>query len=200
MPSVYVDIIGKCSILAGGATPPNNTAPLADPYPATGRPLPAAAAAAAYAQACATSPPASPASATSATSAASAPNRAAAPGASRYREAAPACAPAYREASAPASAGVSCRATTASAAVDCASAAPTAAAAVHCKSYALAELGFVFLVEDIKRPQADVSDFLFTENNFRTRCGLLQRYIRCRCSCVCAACHRQGHSGGPQHR
>ena len=197
MPSVYVDVIGKCSILAGGATPPNNTAPLADPYPATGCPLPAAAAAAAYAQACTTSPP--EASAASATSAASAPNRAAAPGAPGYGEAAPACAPAYREASAPASAGVSCRATSAaSAAVE--SAAPTASAAVGCKSYALAELGFVFLVEDIKRPQADVSDFLFTENNFRTRCGLLQRYIRCRCSCVCAACHRQGHSGGPQYR
>ena len=151
MPRVYVDVIGKCSILAGGATPPNNTAPLADPYPATGCPLPAAAAAAAYAQACATSPPASPASATSA---ASAPNRAAAPGAPgyreaapgapRYREAAPSCAPAYREASAPAS------------------------AAVGCKSYALAELGFVFLVEDIKRSQADVGDFLLIESNDRT--------------------------------
>ena len=187
MPSVNVDVIGKCSILAGGATPPNNTAPLvADPYPATGRPLPAASAAA-YAQACATSPPASPASATSTTSA---PNRAAAP----------ACAPGYR---APACASSRYRASSAptSAAASCASSAPTAAsAAVGCKSYALAELGFVFLVEDIERRQADVSDFLFTESNCRKRCGLLQRCIRCRCSCVCAACHRQGHSGGPQHR
>lgn len=188
MPSVNVDVIGKCSILVGVQPPLNNTAPLvADPYPATGRPLPAASAAA-YAQACATSPPASPASATSTTSA---PNRAAAPAcAPSYRAAASACAPGYRASSAPTSAAASC-----------ASSAPTAAsAAVGCKSYALAELGFVFLVEDIERRQADVSDFLFTESNCRKRCGLLQRYIRCRCSCVCAACHRQGHSGGPQHR
>ena len=188
MPSVNVDVIGKCSILVGVQPPLNNTAPLvADPYPATGRPLPAASAAA-YAQACATSPP--EASAASATSATSAPNRAAAP----------ACAPGYR---APACASSRYRASSAptSAAASCASSAPTAAsAAVGCKSYALAELGFVFLVEDIERRQADVSDFLFTESNCRKRCGLLQRYIRCRCSCVCAACHRQGHSGGPQHR
>ena len=184
MPSVNVDVIGKCSILVGVQPPLNNTAPLvADPYPATGRPLPAASAAA-YAQACATSPPASPASATSTTSA---PNRAAAP----------ACAPGYR---APACASSRYRASSAptSAAASCASSAPTAA--VGCKSYALAELGFVFLVEDIERRQADVSNFLFTESNCRKRCGLLQRYVRCRCSCVCAACHRQGHSGGPQHR
>jgi len=193
MPSVYVDVIGKCSILAGGATPPNNTAPLADPYPATGRPLPAASAAAAYAQACATSPPeASAASATSATSAAAAPACApgyCAPGYCAPGYCAPACAPCYRESSAPTSA-----------AAGRASAPTAASAAVDCKSYALAELGFVFLVEDIERRQADVSDFLFTESNCRKRCGLLQRCIRCRCSCVCAACHRQGHSGGPQHR
>src|SRR3974377_2439359 len=90
MPSVNVDVIGKCSILVGVQPPLNNTAPLvADPYPATGRPLPAASAAAsaaAYAQACATSPPASPASPTSTPPTPPAPNRAAAP----------ACAPGYR--------------------------------------------------------------------------------------------------------
>src|SRR3974377_279054 len=187
MPSVNVDVIGKCSILVGVQPPPNNTAPLvADPYPATGRPLPAASAAA-YAQACATSPPASPASATSTTSA---PNRAAAP----------ACAPGTPPPPSPSSRSRASSAPT-SAAASCASSAPTAAsAAVGCKSYALAELGFVFLVEDIERRQADVSDFLLTESNYRKRCGLLQRYIRCRCSCVCAACHRQGHSGGSQYR
>src|SRR3974377_2374515 len=185
MPSVNVDVIGKCSILVGVQPPPNNTAPLvADPYPATGRPLPAASAAA-YAQACATSPPASAASATSA------PNGAAAPACAPVYCAPGYCAPAYRASSAPTSAATGCRA----------SSAPTAtSAAVGCKSYALAELRFVFLVEDIERRQADVSDFLLTESNYRKRCGLLQRYIRCRCSCVCAACHRQGHSGGSQYR
>ena len=173
---MYVDVIGKCSILAGGATPPHNTARLvADPYPATGRQLPAASAAPARrATYCAAYPPAAPAASTASTPS---------------RTAASACAPSYRASSA-----------AASAAAGRASSAPTASAAAGCKSYALAELGFVFLVEEIERPQADVSDFLLAESNCRKRYRLLQRYIRCRCSCVCAACHRQGHSGGPQHR
>ncbi|MFZ0654603.1 MAG: hypothetical protein WAZ97_27570, partial [Pseudolabrys sp.] len=50
----------------------------------------------------------------------------------------------------------------------CAASAPAAAsastAAVRRKSYALAELGIVFLVEDIKRRQADVGDFLLIKS------------------------------------
>jgi hypothetical protein len=40
---------------------------------------------------------------------------------------------------------------------------------VRRKSYALAELGIVFLVEDIKRRQADVGDFLFSKSNDGTQ-------------------------------
>ncbi|MGB7856544.1 MAG: hypothetical protein WBL48_11680, partial [Pseudolabrys sp.] len=47
----------------------------------------------------------------------------------------------------------------------CAASAAPAAAASGRKSYALAELGFVFLAEDMKRRQADVGDFLFSKSN-----------------------------------
>ena len=115
-------------------------APLADHNPPTARPHPTAS------EAC-TPPDSTAATATSATSAANC-------------TAAPSCAPSYCTPSycAPACA--------ASAPAYCAASAP--AAATGRKSYALAELGFVFLVEDIKRPQADVGDFLLIESNDRT--------------------------------
>jgi len=115
-------------------------APLANHNPPTARPHPTAS------EAC-TPPDSTAATATSATSAANC-------------TAAPSCAPSYCTPSycAPACA--------ASAPAYCAASAP--AAATGRKSYALAELGFVFLVEDIKRPQADVGDFLLIESNDRT--------------------------------
>ena len=72
-----------------------------------------------------------------------------------------------------------------------------AAATFTRKSYALAEVGYVFLVEDIERRQADVGDFFLIKSNDRTQCGVLQRrYIRCRRICGCAARHHQRHPGG----
>jgi hypothetical protein len=115
----------------------------ADPDPATGRPPPTASAAAYAHAACAAYPPASATAAT----AASAPSCAAAP----------TCAPSY------------CAPACASAPGCCAASAPAATSATGCKSYALAEVGIVFLVEDIKRPQADVGDFLLVKSNDRTQ-------------------------------
>ena len=79
-------------------------------------------------------------------------------------------------------------ASTASAAADCAAAAPAASSA-HCapaaasctasapsggKLYAGTMCCSVFLVEDIESRQADVRDFLLSEEY---RCGVLRRYI-----------------------
>jgi hypothetical protein len=118
---------------------------VADPNPANVRPLPTACAYA-YAHAYAAYPP--PATATAA---------------------APSCAPSYCTAScAPSYCAVAC---TASAPSYCAASAPTTSAPTTsgCKPYALAEPGFVFLVEDIKRPQADVGNFLLIESDGRTQ-------------------------------
>ena len=84
--------------------------------------------------------------------------------------AAPACASAPGPCSAAAGAPGRCAASAAAPACApdrCSAAAASAAApaAALGKSYALAELGFVFLVEDIKRRQADVGDFLFSKSN-----------------------------------
>ncbi|MGB6818529.1 MAG: hypothetical protein WBE29_16460, partial [Pseudolabrys sp.] len=52
----------------------------------------------------------------------------------------------------------------------CTASAPAATSAAACrKSYALAEPGIVFLVEDVKRPQADVGNFLLIESDGRTQ-------------------------------
>jgi hypothetical protein len=71
------------------------------------------------------------------------------------------CAPSY------------CTAACAAAAPGCrtaASAASAPAAASACrKSYALAELGFVFFVEDVKRPQPNVGNFFLIESDGRTQ-------------------------------
>ena len=138
-----VDVIGKRSVLTRAATNRNTAPSIADPNPPTGRPPPTASAAAYAHAACAAYPPASATAAT----AASAPSCAAAP----------ACAPSYRTLACAASAPA------------CASAPAATSAATGRKSYALAEVGFVFLVEDIKRPQADVGDFLLIECNDRTQ-------------------------------
>jgi hypothetical protein len=51
-----------------------------------------------------------------------------------------------------------------------AASAPAAASATGGReSYALAELGFVFFVEDIKCPQSDVRNFLLIEPDFGMR-------------------------------
>ena len=93
-----------------------------------------------------------------------------------------------------------CAAAAFTAAATFASAAALASAAATAafgrNSYALVELGFVLLVEDIERRQADVRDFLLTECNHGTRRGVFRRYIRCRRSSNCAAPHRQRHPGG----
>ena len=125
-------------------------------------------------------------------------------------------------------AGSAASAAAAAAAAATASAAPncTASAASHCTASAasrratshratsaaaasapgrqlnaLAKLGSsaIFLVEDVERRQADVRDFLFTENNYGTRFAALRRYVRCRRSCRCAA-HCQRRPGGSQYR
>jgi hypothetical protein len=119
--------------------------PLTDPDPADGRPPPTASAAS-YAHA----PRASyePASATAASAAAT-----------PSCTAAPSRAPSY------------CAPGCASAPSCCAAApAPAAASATGGReSYALAELGFVFFVEDIKCSQSDVRNFLLIEPDFGTR-------------------------------
>src|SRR5262245_11702386 len=51
----------------------------------------------------------------------------------------------------------------------CASAPAAVSATGGCESYALAELGFVFFVEDIKCSQGDVRNFLFIERDFGKR-------------------------------
>ena len=60
----------------------------------------------------------------------------------------------------------------------------------------------VLLVEDIERRQADVRDFLLTESDFVTRCGVPRRYIRCwpTGSRRCAARKSQRHPSDSQHR
>ncbi len=82
-------------------------------------------------------------------------------------------------------------ATSAAAAMTPAAAATSAAAAVTCcKSQASAKRGgLAFFVEDAEGRQADVRDFLLSENN--SRCGALRRYIRCERACRCAARHCQ---------
>jgi len=70
------------------------------------------------------------------------------------------CAPSY------------CTAACAAAAPGCrtaASASAPAAASACRKSYALAELGFVFFVEDVKRPQPNVGNFFLIESDGRTQ-------------------------------
>jgi hypothetical protein len=132
-----------------------DTAPVfplvADPDPAGGRPPPTACAyqADAYAYGRAASPPATATPAATTT-------------------AAPTCAPSYCTASSRAPSY--CAAACAASAPGCctASAAPAATSARR-KSYALAEPGIVFLVEDVKRPQADVGNFLLIESDGRTQ-------------------------------
>jgi len=74
------------------------------------------------------------------------------------------------------------RATASRAAMTPAAAATSAAAAVTCcKSQASAKRGLAFFVENVEGRQADVRDFLLSENN--CRCGVLRRYIRCGGGC-----------------
>src|SRR5262249_8029035 len=115
---------------------------------------------------------------------------------------APTCAPSYCAPGCTSAPGYCAAACAASAPGCCtASSAPAATVAVCRKSYALAEPGIVFLVEDVERPQADVGNFLLIESDGWTQRGVLQRwYIRCRCVCCCAACHHQRHPGGSQCR
>ena len=118
--------------------------PLTDPDPAGRRPPPAASAAA-YAHAAGAAY--EPAAATAATAAAT-----------PSCTAAPSRAPRY------------CTPGCASAPGRCAASAPAAAPATGgCESYALAELGFVFFVENIKCAQGDVRNFLFIEREFGKR-------------------------------
>jgi hypothetical protein len=65
--------------------------------------------------------------------------------------------------------------------------------------HAVAELD-VFLVEKVERPQLDVGDFLLTERDDGTRCGILGRCRLCRCGGVCAARERQRHAGRADER
>jgi hypothetical protein len=60
----------------------------------------------------------------------------------------------------------------------------------------------VLLVEDIECRQADVRDFLLTESDFVTRCGVPRRYVRCwpTGSRRCAARKSQRHPSDSQHR
>ena len=147
---------------------------VADPYPATGCPLPTASAKA-YAPARAGYPPAT--AATAATAAPCAPTYCAATCAPTY------CAGNCRATCAPTYCAGNCRATCATnrycaaasaSAPGCstASAPPataTAAATSGSKFYALVELGFVLPVEDIERPQANVGDFFLIESDSRTQ-------------------------------
>ena len=160
---------------------------VADPDPAGSRPPPTACAYYAYAYSRGYPPPAT--AATAATAAAPA----CAPSAPSYCTAT-SCAPSYCTGTCTASCAPSycCTASAASAPSYSASSAP-AAATGRCESYALAELGFVFFVEDIKCPQADVGNFLLIESDGR---NVLQRWcIRCRRVCCSAARHHQRHPG-----
>jgi hypothetical protein len=74
-----------------------------------------------------------------------------------------------------------------------AAASVTAAAAASASGKLYAGCAGILFVEDIKRRQADVRDFLLTESDFVTHSGVLRRYIRCRpTGCGgCAARQRQ---------
>jgi hypothetical protein len=63
------------------------------------------------------------------------------------------------------------------------------------------ELGCVgvFPVEDVKRRQVDVKNFLFVECNWKW-CAILRRYVCYRHGCGCAARHGQRSPGGSQYR
>jgi hypothetical protein len=92
-----------------------------------------------------------------------------------------------------------------------ASAASAASAAATAASAAAAAASFVYqapkrsrvlLVEDVERRQADVGDFLFTEDDFVTRCHVrCQRSVHCRHGrCRCAPHERKSQPDGPQSR
>src|SRR5215471_9264392 len=87
------------------------------------------------------------------------------------------------------------------AAASAASAAPAAAAAASGEFFPKSGRSGVFLVEDVERPQADVSDFFLTESDLR-RGGIPRRYFRGRHSGCggCAARQRQRHADDSRYR
>ena len=91
-----------------------------------------------------------------------------------------------------------------SVAASAASAASVAAVATAVSGKLQAGLGCsgVFLVEDVERRQADVSDFLLKESVFVSHSRVLRRHIRCRPTGYrgCAARQRQRQPGGSQQR
>jgi hypothetical protein len=88
----------------------------------------------------------------------------------------------------------------ASAAASAAASASTATSPGH--FFADPACSDVFLVEHIKRRQADVGDFFLTEKDFLTRSGILGLDVRSRSSGGrgCSTCERQRHAGDSQYR
>jgi hypothetical protein len=104
-----------------------------------------------------------------------------------------------------AAAAAAAAATSAAAAASAAASAASATAAAPAASgQLLAQPGRArrFLVEDVKRPQADVRDLFFTEGNLGRRGGIARRRVRRRNRSRggCAARERQGNADHTHHR